>query len=217
MSDSALLDANFQLKVSSALLQVSPGLSALHAARFRSLNPSEASELDDSHCPRCSNLLLKHAAYTGARPTQKKRERQSSAHYLSRTCPYCRYETKVTVDNTQRTSFPAVWRRKRDSEANDAKRTIPSTAPVDMPPTAPLAPTTPPVQPLSPPPSTLSPVIVIPPPAVSSPSTEPKSSSRPKKKSGLQRMLAQNRERAEQERKQAKSAQSGLSAFLSGI
>ncbi|KII95140.1 hypothetical protein PLICRDRAFT_169820 [Plicaturopsis crispa FD-325 SS-3] len=208
---SATATAKFQLNIPATLLSASPGLSALHASRFRSINTTDAALLDQTHCASCGVFDAgSTSSVRTARP--KKRRRQSTSREMLKTCGVCGYETRMPLETGNAALFPRTKKTRHAATATASlsvpRSVVPSVAAAT--PATTMAPT--PSQPSFPSPDRRS-------SSVNPADPGPRSGTRPKKKSGLQNMLARNREKAAAEQKGSKEGapSSGLAAFLSGL
>lgn len=235
MQSAAAATAQYQLSLPFALSSVSPGLAALHACRARVAYPADPT-LSTSHCSHCGVLF--HAgggtvrlvrARTPIGGSSNGRDGDSPARVLRRSCGLCGHVQDVRVERGNESLFPQPRQRIRDTKLTTS--TLPDRPKAAAPLTKPDLNMRSQNQPgshtrLAPSPSTL--------PAISPSSHKPtasasssrsstpaanrdvRSKSRPKKKSGLQDMLARNRQKQEQE--QGKKADAhGLSAFLQDL
>ncbi|KAH8105862.1 hypothetical protein BXZ70DRAFT_398318 [Cristinia sonorae] len=204
----------FQLNVPRILEPIAPALAALHVRRSRAL-PETCDSLALTHCASCGTFLLdgtgsvrvvRHAR--SKRRPKKEGASSRPGRMMRMSCSICGHEQNAPIEETMarvRSSFPG------------------KNAPTITPKTSSEPSKTPSV-----------PVLKdgICPPQISKqslssclPSAQPtplqggnaqvRAKSRPKKASGLQDMLARNKQREEQERK--KQGGTGLSAFLEGL
>ncbi|OBZ70402.1 hypothetical protein A0H81_10008 [Grifola frondosa] len=208
----------YQLALPLLLSRVSPGLASLHASRARLLNPTDTSLLV-SHCSKCGAHLLD--GFGMVRSVRKKRRLSSGSSFarvVRKSCKICGHAEEVPIETTNATLFPKPRAGIKPQHVSSFNA---SYSPATSQPSAPSQPT---VSSLSRSPSVNPPSSGRSSERSSTPimsSQEPssvlaasRSQARSKKKSGLQQMLARNRERQEQE-KQIKGQ--GISAFLQGL
>ncbi|TCD69665.1 hypothetical protein EIP91_006682 [Steccherinum ochraceum] len=229
-----LVTSRFQLDVARVLQPVAPALAALHVRRSRSLRLGTRDNLASSHCASCgvflldgtgSKRIIRHAR-TKRRP-KAEGECSRPVRAVQISCSMCGHEEETPVAPKDALSPPEKaappkrpaetaqnWRtvnqKVSTSEEVQSWRTgnqknVSTGSPTTAPPLAPSKEV---------PPTKTS--------AVSAPPSTQKlggmpqgnaaarQKNRPKKSSGLQDMLARNRQREEQEKKQA----GGLSALL---
>lgn len=235
MQKDDLITARFRVQLPSVLQHASPALAAFHATKARLLlHPApEADVLRPTHCVRCGAYLLDGTGTVRAarRPVRgQTRGAKPYVRVLRRSCGSCGGEEDVPLEQAEavarqacanagaakasvQPALPATQRATPDTPATVQSRPsslapsrqpsqTPSTAPSRQHSQTPVA--TPPV-----PSRTATPAVG---PAQNAPDARAKS--RPKKKTGLQDMLARNRERQEQEKK---AAGGGLAAFLQDL
>ena len=205
----SLITSRFQLNVARALNPVAPSLAALHINRARSLQEQYLGTCDNlalSHCANCGAFLLdgtgsmriiRHAR-TKRRP---KREGQSSrpVRALHMLCSVCGHEGEVPVETDNASIHLPITKKEVDAIVP-----ISGSSNVALP-----------IE------QSESKTILRNPQSRGAPSPAsafhpaPRPKVRPKKSTGLQDMLARNRQREEQDKK--KQTGSGLSAFLDGL
>ncbi|KAG2156120.1 hypothetical protein DEU56DRAFT_221048 [Suillus clintonianus] len=196
----------FQTALPFALLSVSPGLSALHASRARSLYPEEFDPSSTTYCLRCGSYLL---AADGSlelhRPRKRRKVTCNKSNALKITCHRCGFVSYTSFDRRETFSklepttgaklslpspIPAESVSSRSDLKSEEERTPSSSrssVPVDL--------------------STV---------AHSTRGSTSVPHARPKKKTVLQEMLARNREKeAVRTKSQQKPPPSGLASFLS--
>ncbi|ESK96059.1 hypothetical protein Moror_7404 [Moniliophthora roreri MCA 2997] len=187
-----------------ALLSSSPQLAAFHNSRNLQYSAGEADQPSDS-CQKCGAFFHLHydIEQCGTRLVRTKKRRTSPRRTVQRTCGNCGWIDRKTVTDGSASLFQ---RRKLASERRPVDLSISSDKKARD------------SQIVIPPVLSRNQVSVTPPP-IHSPTPEipgvtKQSRNRPKKKTGLQEMLARNRERQEREKK---AGQESLSAFLSGL
>ncbi|KDQ64557.1 hypothetical protein JAAARDRAFT_230732 [Jaapia argillacea MUCL 33604] len=233
----------FQLTLPLVLHSISPGLAAYHVSRARALGVDDPA-LATSHCKRCGGYLFDGTSEIRVvRPGISKRrklsrklskDKDSDSRVVSKTCLTCGYCDEVTLDRGNATLFPMP--RKRTKTSCSSPQGI-ITLPTDLsharndlnpPKLASMTPSPLPSRsasqiPTSNPvsrPSSLPPTAKSTPESSSVPgSSKPARSKGRNKKTGLQDMLARNRERErqEQQKKAGEGSAGGLAAFLSGL
>ncbi|TFK55932.1 hypothetical protein OE88DRAFT_1731569 [Heliocybe sulcata] len=207
--------ARYQLSLPLLLRSASPALSALHVARLRRVLPQEPT-LQETHCQRCGSFLLD--GLSEVRTATAKKRKVVSQKVLRKTCGSCGHVQLRPLELGNARLFPKAGRNFNGS--SDRKEI--ATTPMRESESSDMAvishsQTTDTVR------SSSRDAAQSP---RRSPSTEQKQSSslpnagpgkRPKKKSGLQELLAKNRERERQAQAKKDSSQSGLGAFMSGL
>ncbi|CAL1700722.1 unnamed protein product [Somion occarium] len=234
--------SKFQLSIPFTLQQVSPALAALHASRTRILHyPDPAGDvLATTHCIKCGSFLLDGTGnIRTVGPDSHKRKRRklysSAAHTLRRSCGTCGYNDDVLLEKGNPLMFQRVGKRHKQSSERSAmpfpasSRACTQSQVTSQPESREHTPQGHTKTQQSPVPEKRSSHAPSPAPSPSplpnasrSRSQTPllsidtsvaRSKVRSKKKSGLQDMLARNRERQEQEKKKQTSS---LSGFLEG-
>lgn len=178
----------FQQALPYALLRVSPSLSALHTSRVRKLAGTVTPQQLDS-CARCGTFF--HVSDSSTRITRLNRPTRTC---LQSKCGQCGWLNEFAVTCGNASLFP---RRKRGSSITYEKQKTISSA-------APPAPEPKPID---------QPVPV----AATSAGLVSKAKSRAKKRTGLQEMLARNREKEQRAKVAPAEPQSGLAAFLDSL
>ncbi|PSS05418.1 hypothetical protein PHLCEN_2v3907 [Hermanssonia centrifuga] len=244
MQPSEPATSKFQFNLPCVLQPVSPALAALHASRARLLHYPEhtAEALNLTHCSRCGSYLLDGSGRIRTirktpRAEGKARVGTPSVRVLRRSCSVCGHDEDVPVAKGNAEKFPGVPKRRKTSmkvgtmppeqdatlpEAPASRKNVASAVPTreSTPVNATLSRSSSAVPSLQP--SRFTTPVPTPssrsrssaPAPTPSQSSSSRSMSRPKKKSGLQDMLARNRERQEQEKK---ADGGGLAAFLEGL
>ncbi|KAI0053560.1 hypothetical protein FA95DRAFT_1600708 [Auriscalpium vulgare] len=199
--------AAYRRRVPDALHAVSPALAAFHAARAHSLHPDiPARPLD--RCPKCGSLHDPAARVRPIRHANKglHRSRPGAPRRLQSTCAACAHVDSMSLEHDNASLYPRVRGR---ALRNAPAPTYYAEAPLPDPPRSSegLAPRS-----VS---SPLAPASAVHPPASRTPPSHQAKKPRTKK-SGLQEMLARNRER--QQGNPAKDASSsGLAGFLTEL
>lgn len=184
--------AEYQSTLPFTLIHVSPGLAALHATRYRLLYPSDPSPLQATHCSKCGSFLLSGQGEVRVKRVTRAK-RGTPFRVLRRTCQTCGSHDDLPLERGNAALYP---KRKRVASLGQGNQPMVSRTlvPDESPAATPL------------------PKL---PPSSSTTSTLPKA--RPKKKSGLQAMLARNREREEKEKQERQSISGGLAAYLAEL
>lgn len=231
--------AKFQLALPSLLTPISPHLAALHATRARILYPADPA-LADTHCTRCGAPFLATGGCTRSirkKSRHSKDDPASGLRTLRRSCRVCGYDNDVQLSTTNTPAFPKTRDRARRKSSATVPRapgaatfTVSSSSSAQQAKQQPQtrAPESQPLPPSATPSSSRSSSLVPPPRSVATPvpaeSTKSlpshgsvQSKPRPKKKTGLQSLLARNREKQEQEKKRDAGQGQGLSAFLQAL
>ncbi|TBU40119.1 hypothetical protein BD309DRAFT_968167 [Dichomitus squalens] len=232
--------ANFQLAVPHLLASITPSFAALHATRVRLLYPSDPL-FSGTHCAQCGTPLIANDSQT--RSVRKKRRKSSGGdavgiRALRRSCRTCGHEEDVLLGVNRAPAFPMPRdRARREPSTNKPPRasSVASHSPAEMSSSKPESARPRASEPIvsSSTPGSSRPSSVTPTRSMSIPSSAPsprppthavpiaqdqtKIKARQKKRSGLQSMLARNRERQEQEKKREGCQGAGLSAFLQGL
>lgn len=204
------------------VLAFAPGLAATHAVRARKRHPASPDDppILPAHCPRCGSSLISGASQLRIRRDPSHTHAQAGGHkpsgasapaahprYVQQCCGACGHVKKTRLESiatlSRSDTVPAALAespllQSLRSDAAPAPAREPS---LDHRPERRIGP------------SSDSPPAIA---ASSVSSAKAVSKSRPKKRSGLQDLLARNREKQEQE-KQGKSPGGGLAAFLSGL
>ncbi|OSX60250.1 hypothetical protein POSPLADRAFT_1058424 [Postia placenta MAD-698-R-SB12] len=222
MQAAGVATAKFQLAVPFVLLQASPGLAALHASRARTLHPSEPA-LRTTHCPSCGITFLDGGGHIRSVRLSKRRKgakRQDCTRALRMSCGACGHQQDLPIESKSSLLSPQPRNRKR--QASDAKKAplsgttstksvyIPQGA-VDRHPTDRTASS--PVRssvPSQARPASLQNTTMLP-SSSSVTATPPRPKARSKRTTGLQGLLARNREKQAEGKK---SSDLGLSSFL---
>ncbi|KAI0750698.1 hypothetical protein C8Q80DRAFT_1268016 [Daedaleopsis nitida] len=237
--------ASFQLALPHLLASISPSLAALHATRVRRLSPAIAHpSLAGTHCVNCGYPLI--ASDSQTRSVRKRRKRRNGhttvSRVLRRSCRSCGHDEDVPLaTGADAPTFPMPRNRAKRESGNSMNPPRASSAatptPAQIAPSIPHSPAPRSCQPIassstpvpSRPGSAASvrpPADQLPPSRVSSTGSTKvytaqqdlqRSKARTKKHTGLQSMLARNRERQEQEKKREEGHSHGLSAFLQGL
>ncbi|KAF8529141.1 hypothetical protein BU17DRAFT_80331 [Hysterangium stoloniferum] len=186
-----------------ALQGISPGLAALHTSRLRLRNPDIDFSLSPNACIRCGHqsVSVRSRVRRNAPSQKNKAEADPPQRVIERTCTACRFIHIVPISRGNAALFPAS----RKNKSGPAE------------PNFPLVPLLAQIPPSLPPP----------PPPPSTPHTRRSGalpdvliSKRNKKKSGLQELLARNRQKQEQENKKLDASRGKpgtLSSFLDGL
>ncbi|OCH94122.1 hypothetical protein OBBRIDRAFT_748415 [Obba rivulosa] len=235
MQSAASATAKYQFALPFALSPVSPGLAALCACRARAAYPAETT-LSTSHCSHCGVPF--HVGGGSIRVVRLRRPKAGSSkggdsehppRVLRRSCEACGHVEDMRVERGNASSFPPPQRARhaKSSTPSIPDRVKLAAAPSKSAgmhgqsqpePSTRLAPLQTVLAAASPP--SLKPT---PPPigSAGSRSSTPgpiaeatRTKTRPKKKSGLQDLLARNRQRQEEDKK---ADGHGLSAFLQGL
>ncbi|KAH9853489.1 hypothetical protein C2E23DRAFT_884669 [Lenzites betulinus] len=234
--------AKFQLALPSLLTPVSPHLAALHATRARRLLPAHPS-LADAHCTRCGAPFLPTGGRTRAVRTQKQKKKKRTPskdgpaavlRAVRRSCRVCGFDDDVPLSTAH---TPPVFPKTRDRARRKSSATEPRAPGAASHAVSSSAtgqqqqrvPESRPPPPSAAPSSSRSSSVALPNRSVpaSAPAESPRPDpskgpaqpkARPKKKTGLQSLLARNREKQEQEqeKKKREGQGQGLSAFLQG-
>lgn len=225
--------AKFQLALPHLLAPISPHLAALHATRVRLLHPADSS-LADTHCTRCGAPFLATGGHTRSIRKKSRKSRDGPSvvvRILRRSCGACGNNDDVPLNagTASAPAFPSVRERARRKSSTAprvstaatpavfvaaqqqhasvsqprASRSLPSSATPGSSRSSTVAPTPPRLAPTPAPPS------------VKLPESQ-QAKARPKQKTGLQTLLARNREKQKQEEDRKRDSQ-GLSAFLQGL
>ncbi|EIW61961.1 uncharacterized protein TRAVEDRAFT_70191 [Trametes versicolor FP-101664 SS1] len=237
--------AKFQLALPSLLAPISPHLAALHATRVRLLYPADSSLADThcARCGAPFLATGGHTRSIRKKSRKSKDGVAATIRIIRRSCGACKHDDDVVLNagTASAPAFPSIRERARRKSSTAprvstaatpavsvaaqqqhalvsqqrASRSLPSSATPGSSRSSSIAPT----------PSRLAPT-----PASSSSSPGKTSGSfaktpesqapaqakaRPKQKTGLQTLLARNREKQKQEDK--KRDRQGLSAFLQGL
>lgn len=235
-STNEIATSKFQFSLPYALQSLSPALAALHTTRARLLNHPNlpGDTFTTTHCSRCGTYLLDGESSVriirktgGVHGKINGRAAASYTRILRRSCNVCKHEEDVPIDNGNAGLFPKVRRRKAGEKSIDS---IPREPLPQVPQSKNPLESLPDSRKDSSMSSRAPSVVSAHPPRISTPTPTPPTRSpvpqsghlsssrakpRPKKKSGLQDMLARNRERQEQERKATGSV--GLAAFLENL
>ena len=236
--------AAFRSKLPFILQPISPSLAALHVTRARLQDLPEGSQdaFSSTHCPQCGSYMLHGDAITRIlhsrsriKVAQGRLAHSTSVRYVQRVCRVCEHVQNVPIEHGGASHYPSVRRRAagKTRAPSPARKAVPvvhpskssvraSTGPSQPSSALSSAPSSrapsvhPPTQPSTPKTNTPIPTrSVKSSEAVSGPPEPHRSKARPKKKTGLQDMLARNRER--QERDKQSGASGGLAAFLEGL
>ena len=234
--------AAFRSHLPAVLQSLSPSLSALHVARTRLLGLPQASQdaFASTHCPHCGAYMLDGDGVirTVRKKGRNRADRSMPLKYVRRVCSVCGHAQDTRIDHGNASHYPSVRRRvSGKAPASEAEEIATAAAlcagaPVKAPSTSGEQSVSPSRGLSSRAPSiaapaqsgtsrTTTPVPTRPSsrPAAAATASKPqepqKSKSRPKKKSGLQDMLARNRERQERDKQAGSSG--GLAAFLENL
>ena len=244
MQKDDIVTAKFRVQIPCVLQSISPSLAALHATRARLLHHPgpETDVLKDTNCTKCGAYLLDGTgSIRTIRKTRSFKGKQRPkgplpyARFLRRSCRYCGCEEDLPMETVKEVALQAnraPMAAPTPALASAASTPTPTqsrSTSVIPPRTSSAAPSPPSTRQPSAAPSTLSTLAhtsslssKAPTPSKPSPATSPaptaldaRAKPRAKKKTGLQDMLARNRERQEQEKKA--SSGGGLAAFLEGL
>ncbi len=220
-----------------------PSLAALHATRARHLYPSDAL-FAGTHCVKCGFPLTADNSQTRSvrqKPRKTKGGNTPTIHVLRRSCRTCNHEEDVPLGAACPPALPKTrdrvrLRREPGTRHQPHASNVATPSPPDMSSLGPIPPqprlsqqmpsSSTPVSSrpssetghrpsISPAPSS-STIPRAPKQDVSSVQDQARAKARQKKKLGLHNMLARNRERQEQEKREGGQS-AGLSAFLQGL
>ncbi|KAH9844291.1 uncharacterized protein C8Q71DRAFT_39006 [Rhodofomes roseus] len=215
--------AKFQLAVPHILGSVSPGLAALHAARARRLHPADAT-LRTTHCPACgAGYLDGGGEYRSVRSNDRQRrvnrmDKTPPRRSLHMLCGVCGHREELPIEPEGASSFVPPRKRRKTVASNADIPNLPNANAVaaksgeavharSEPKPAGLADSRQSQTKAGPSSRTTD-------GSHNTPATIARSKARLKKSTGLQNLLARNREKQEQEKK---ATGSGLSAFLQDL
>ncbi|OJT03786.1 hypothetical protein TRAPUB_5608 [Trametes pubescens] len=214
--------AKFQLALPHLLAPISPHLAALHATRARLLHPADSS-LADTHCARCGAPFLATGGHTrsiGKRTRKARNGVAATVCILRRSCGACRHndDVRLNAGTASAPAFPGTRNRARRKSSTAPHVSVSATpvvsvsaqqqhALVSQPRASRSLPSS--ATPGSSRSSTIAPTPQLDP-------TLAQVKARPKQKTGLQALLARNREKQKQEEDKKRDGQ-GLSAFLQGL
>lgn len=218
----------FQLTLPCALASVSPGLAALHASRAHRAHDVDIT-YNPPRCPRCGASFLHGAGSIRIiRRTKTKRSQHATAlprpasRFLRYSCSICGNDEDIAVNSSSADVLAIPQPRKRKGGDQRVPHMSSPTSsvriekkskidPFSAQPAVRQAPVPMPVPPAARSPAPLS---SNKPPDAAPKDLPARGKARPKTKSGLQALLAKNREKQEQTR-QPNSG--GLSSFLQGL
>ncbi|KAG0709698.1 hypothetical protein DFH29DRAFT_10944 [Suillus ampliporus] len=199
---------NFQTALPFALLSISPSLSALHAARTRSLYPEEFDSSSAMYCLRCSSYLLApNGSLELHRPRKRRKAADKKSNTLKITCHRCGSISYSSIDRRE------GFRQFPKSEPTTGDKILPpspisSESISDRKPEDERIPSS----------SRSSLSVCSSPVTQSSRGNTPVLHTKPKKKTILQEMLVRNREKeAVRTKSQQNPSQNGLASFLSSL
>ncbi|KZT20356.1 hypothetical protein NEOLEDRAFT_872848 [Neolentinus lepideus HHB14362 ss-1] len=208
----------YQLSLPFLLQPTSPSLAALHACRLRRTHP-QASTLRDTHCLQCGYLLSDGLSEVRTARARKKRRVSGGLmpKVLRKVCGSCDHVQLYPLDDGNAKLFPKAGKNTNRSgqtgRATELMRAGASSSSISkkdhdiLPASSRETSVSRTEQKPSPSPRSASPSV-----------TDPVQVKRPKKKSGLQELLAKNRERERQEQARKGNEQDGgLASFLSGL
>ena len=225
----------FQLAIPCVLDQISPGLAALHATRAHRAHDVDVS-FSPPRCPRCGASFLHGAGSIRIirRTKTKKTQRANStapatqsrfngtSRFMRYSCSVCGSDEDVPVNASNEGVLDMPQPRKRKAVDQRVQSVSSTTTLVHAEKKSKIEP--PSAQPAARQAPASTPVSLATQPAVSSSpgrlsgaaakDTPSRGKSRPKAKSGLQALLAKNREKQEKDRQQSTG---GLSSFLQGL
>ncbi|KAH9938168.1 uncharacterized protein B0H18DRAFT_965886 [Fomitopsis serialis] len=234
--------AKFQLAIPYVLGAVSPGLAALHASRARRLHPTDPT-LRTTHCPACgAGYLDGGGEYRSVRSNGEQRRVSLKAEtppnrFLHISCGVCGHREELPIEQDGAPSFLPPRKRRKTVAPNAGTASTTNTdasksgedahARTGPKPAGPRPVDSRESQTKAGPPRASTMLPILPESAAerktgtttSSPtasSNPARSKTRTKNSSGLQSLLARNREKQEQEKK-ATASGSGLSAFLQDL